>query len=80
MNEYCHGPDEQEARLRVDQRGNLLRGGDSELRSIVPGEPEKSYLVELLRSATTERAQCPTAGGALSAAPTTAVWAVAKCH
>ncbi len=45
----CHGPDKQKAKLRVDQRALLLRGGDSGLASIVPGEVEKSHLLDLVK-------------------------------
>lgn len=45
---YCHGEDEQEAGLRLDRRGHMLRGGDSGLPTIVPGQPEKSYLLEVV--------------------------------
>ncbi|SVC88103.1 uncharacterized protein METZ01_LOCUS340957, partial [marine metagenome] len=45
----CHGPDKPKARLRVDQRPLLLRGGDSGLPAIVPGIPEKSHLIELIK-------------------------------
>ncbi len=46
----CHGPDKPKARLRVDQRPLLLRGGDSGLPAIIPGNPEKSHLIELIKS------------------------------
>ena len=44
----CHGADEQESGLRLDQRPWMLRGGDSGLAAVVPGKPEKSYLVEVI--------------------------------
>ena len=43
---FCHGEDEQEAGLRLDRRVKLLRGGDSGLPAVVPGKPEKSYLIK----------------------------------
>ena len=46
----CHGADKPKARLQVDQRPVLLQGGDSGLPAIVPGSPEKSHLIELLKS------------------------------
>ena len=46
----CHGADKPKARLQVDQRPVLLQGGDSGLPAIVPGNPEKSHLIELLKS------------------------------
>ncbi|MDV6029408.1 MAG: DUF1553 domain-containing protein [Phycisphaera sp. RhM] len=45
---YCHGEDEQESGLRLDLRARMLRGGDSGLAAVVPGKPEKSYLIEVI--------------------------------
>lgn len=45
---HCHGEDEQESGLRLDLRPTMLRGGDSGLATIVPGHPEKSYLIEVI--------------------------------
>ncbi len=45
----CHGEDEQESGLRLDRRAKMLRGGDSGLSAIVPGKPEKSYLIEVIK-------------------------------
>ncbi len=45
----CHGSDKPKARLRVDQRPVLLQGGDSGLPALVPGSPEKSHLIELIK-------------------------------
>ena len=45
----CHGPDKQKARLRIDRRPVLLLGGDSGSPAIVPGSPEKSHLIELIK-------------------------------
>ena len=41
----CHGPEKQEAGLRLDQQSAALRGGDSG-QIIVSGKPRKSLLVE----------------------------------
>jgi mono/diheme cytochrome c family protein len=41
----CHGDRKQEGRLRLDSREALLAGGDSG-PVIVPGDPEKSLLIE----------------------------------
>ena len=46
---YCHGEDEQESGLRLDHRANMLRGGDSGLAAVVPGKPEKSYLIDVVK-------------------------------
>ncbi len=45
----CHGEDKQKGELRLDQRSVLLRGGESGLASLVPGEPAKSFLVEAIK-------------------------------
>ena len=46
----CHGPDKQKSEFRVDQRAVMLIGGDSGLKSIVPGDPGKSHLLELVKT------------------------------
>lgn len=46
---FCHGEDEQESGLRLDRRPFMLKGGDSGLSAVVPGKPEKSYLIEVIR-------------------------------
>ena len=56
---HCHGAEEQESGLRLDQRGKMLRGGDSGLPAIVPGKPEKSYLVEVINHTDKEMAMPP---------------------
>ncbi|MDB4461972.1 hypothetical protein N9054_00425, partial [bacterium] len=45
----CHGPEKQKAKLRLDQRALMLKGGDSGLATIVPGKPEKSLLIEVVK-------------------------------
>ena len=45
---YCHGEDEAESGLRLDLRASMLRGGDSGLSAIIPGNPETSYLIEVV--------------------------------
>lgn len=44
----CHGPNKQESGLRLDTRGAALAGGDSG-PVIVPGNPEESQLVSVIR-------------------------------
>ncbi|MBC8352743.1 MAG: PSD1 domain-containing protein [Planctomycetes bacterium] len=56
---YCHGEDEQESGLRLDLRVKMLRGGDSGLSAVVPGKPEKSYLVEAINHAGEDIAMPP---------------------
>ncbi len=41
----CHGPDQQQSGLRVDQRASLLRGGDFGKPSIVAGDSDESFLL-----------------------------------
>ena len=45
---HCHGEDDQESGLRLDRRGQMLKGGDYGQPTIVPGKPEKSYLLEVV--------------------------------
>lgn len=45
----CHGADLRESGLRVDDRANLLQGGDHGRPAIVPGKPENSFLLQLVR-------------------------------
>ncbi|MEM9017541.1 MAG: DUF1549 domain-containing protein [Verrucomicrobiota bacterium] len=44
----CHGPDKDKAGFRVDSRAIMIEGGDSGLASIVPGDWEKSFLMEVV--------------------------------
>src|SRR5204863_8500034 len=44
----CHGPDKQKGGLRLDSRTALLAGGDSG-PALIPGELDKSRLVEAVR-------------------------------
>ena len=44
----CHGEDKQKSGLRLDKRAVLLKGGDSGLPGLVPGDPKKSYLMEVI--------------------------------
>jgi cytochrome c553 len=55
----CHGPDKQKANLRLDRRAIMLKGGDSGLPSIVPGKPEKSFLIEVVKQLDPEMAMPP---------------------
>ncbi len=44
----CHGPDKQKSEFRVDQRKVMLKGGDSGIAALVPGDPKTSYLIEVI--------------------------------
>ncbi len=46
----CHDEDRPKARFRVDGRAFLLKGGDSGFPGVVPGNPAKSHLLELVKS------------------------------
>lgn len=56
---YCHGEDEQESGLRLDLRPRMLRGGDSGLAALVPGQPDKSYLIEVINHVDKDMAMPP---------------------
>jgi cytochrome c553 len=44
----CHGPQKEEAGLRLDSRSSILRGGDTG-PAIVPHEPDQSLLIDAIR-------------------------------
>lgn len=44
----CHGAKQQKASLRLDSRAAILKGSDSQI-IVVPGQPEKSLLVEAIK-------------------------------
>ncbi len=44
----CHGPEKQKGSYRLDRADNAMNGGDSELTAIIPGEPLKSNLIQLI--------------------------------
>lgn len=44
----CHGPEQQESRLRLDRRSGVLRGGDSGEPALVPGDAEASHMMQLV--------------------------------
>ena len=46
----CHGDEDQRSGLRLDQRPIMLRGGDSGMAAIVPGDAAKSHLIAVLKS------------------------------
>lgn len=45
----CHGPDEQESQFRLDRLSTMLSGGNSGEPAVVPGEPDRSFLLKLIR-------------------------------
>ncbi len=56
---YCHGADEKESDLRLDLRAYMLKGGNSGLAAVVPGKPDKSYLIEAVKHVSEEIAMPP---------------------
>ncbi|MDA9831977.1 c-type cytochrome, partial [Akkermansiaceae bacterium] len=44
----CHGPDKQKSGFRIDQRALMLKGGDTGIATLVPGDWEASYLMEVV--------------------------------
>lgn len=55
----CHGEDEQESGLRLDLRPHMLKGGDSGIPAVVPGNPTKSYLLEVINHVDKDMAMPP---------------------
>ena len=45
----CHGPETQESQFRLDQLASMLSGGDSGEPAVVPGKPDESFLLKLIR-------------------------------
>jgi mono/diheme cytochrome c family protein len=45
----CHGPETQESKLRLDRRSSLLQGGDSGEPGMIPGKPDQSHILQLVR-------------------------------
>lgn len=45
----CHSAESQKGMLRLDSRAAILKGGESEEPSIVPGKPEESPLIDAVR-------------------------------
>lgn len=44
----CHGPDRDASGLRVDRWKHLLEGGEYGVPAIVPGQPEASFLLQVV--------------------------------
>ncbi|MGB7323276.1 MAG: DUF1553 domain-containing protein [Rubripirellula sp.] len=64
----CHGNDEQSSGLRLDRRASMLRGGDAGLATIVPGDPDASFLIAVVTGANEIDMQMPPDGDRLAAA------------
>ncbi len=55
----CHGPDKAKSNIRVDQRATLIRGGDSGLPAIVPGNPKQSHILDLIEGTNPDETMPP---------------------
>ena len=58
----CHGTDKQKSGFRVDRRVHLLKGGDTGLPAVIPGNSAGSYLIEVIKSADPEIGMPPKGG------------------
>jgi mono/diheme cytochrome c family protein len=58
----CHGPEKQKGQFRVDQRESLLKGGESGVAAVVPGDPGKSGLFRMILLPVTHEEVMPPAG------------------
>ena len=58
----CHGPDKSKSGFRVDRRVHLLKGGDSGLSAVIPAKPNKSYMIEVIKSDDPEIGMPPKGG------------------
>ncbi|WP_182870197.1 PSD1 and planctomycete cytochrome C domain-containing protein [Stieleria mannarensis] len=55
----CHGPEEQANQFRLDRLANLLSGGNSGEPAVVPGDPDASYLLRLIKHEEPDREMPP---------------------
>ncbi|MDF1851941.1 MAG: DUF1553 domain-containing protein [Verrucomicrobiales bacterium] len=55
----CHGPDKDKSGFRVDQRAIMIKGGDTGFPALIPGDWEKSYLMEVVTHLDEEMAMPP---------------------
>lgn len=64
----CHGPEKQHSGLRLDRRSSMLRGGDYGVPAVVPGEPDQSFMLELISGSNADGIRMPPEGDLLSVA------------
>lgn len=62
----CHNADQRKSGLRLDDAAAAHLGGDSGLPAIVPGKPEESFLVRLLRGDDPDWSMMPPEGDPLT--------------
>ncbi|TWU47896.1 PSD1 and planctomycete cytochrome C domain-containing protein [Rubripirellula reticaptiva] len=65
---HCHGSEEQNSGLRLDRRSSMLRGGDVGVATVVPGNPDDSFLIAVVTGTNDLEMQMPPDGERLSAA------------
>ena len=58
----CHGPEKQKSGLRIDLRSSLIKGGDSGLAAIKPGNWDGSFLMDVLTHKDEDMAMPPKGG------------------
>lgn len=58
----CHGPEKQKGQFRVDQRESLLKGGESGVAAVVPGDPGRSGLFRMILLPVSHEEVMPPAG------------------
>jgi hypothetical protein len=59
----CHGPEKQKSGLRLDSKASAFKGGDSEERGIVAGDPNASRLFQAISSADDDERMPPRKDG-----------------
>ncbi len=69
----CHGPKKQSSGLRLDSREAILEGGENG-PAIVPGDPDKSLLIQAVRYAHEDYKMPPKAQAARAAVEALAEW------
>jgi cytochrome c553 len=55
----CHGPDKQKSQFRLDRLANLLSGGNTGEPAVMPGSPESSFLLKLIKHEESEMEMPP---------------------
>lgn len=62
----CHGEKKQKGEYRLDKAEFVAKAGESEEKPIVPGKPEESYLVKLIKMSDEDDDVMPPKGGTLT--------------
>ena len=61
----CHGEEKQKGEYRMDKAEFVMVAGESEEKPIVPGKPDESYLVKLIKMTDDDDDVMPPKGGTL---------------